>query len=255
MPTVDHSQNIIEVRNVSFSYGREEVLKDITFDIHRGDYLGMVGPNGAGKTTLIKIMLGLLPPSSGSIRLFEQELGNFKEWSKIGYVGQKATNFDDNFPATVFDVVLMGRYAGCGLFNRITKADRQAAKIALEHVDIWSYKNRLIGDLSSGQQQRVFIARALAAEPEVIFLDEPTTGVDSKTEDDFYSLLQKLNRDIGLTLILVSHDIERTCQEAMHIACVNNTLVCHTSPEEFLKESRSMSLFGQNVKIISHHHH
>jgi zinc transport system ATP-binding protein len=255
MPIVDHTQNIIEVRNVSFSYGREEVLKDITFDIHRGDYLGMVGPNGAGKTTLIKIMLGLLPPSTGSVKLFGQELGQFKAWSKIGYVSQKATNFDDNFPATVHDVVIMGRYAGRGLLNRITKADRQATKTALEHIDMWSYKDRLIGDLSGGQQQRVFIARSLAAEPEVIFLDEPTTGVDSKTQDDFYTLLRRLNHEFGLTLILVSHDIERTCQEAMHIACVNNTLVCHTSPEEFLKESRSMNLFGQDVKIISHHHH
>lgn len=255
MQNVDHNINIIEVRNVSFSYGREEVLQDINLDIHRGDYIGMVGPNGAGKTTLIKIMLGLLPPSSGTVKLFGQDIKHFKDWNKIGYVAQKATDFDVNFPATVQEVVLMGRFARRGLLHRVTAEDRKLTQTALEQVDMWPYKDRLIGDLSGGQEQRVFIARALVAQPEVIFLDEPTAGVDSKTQDEFYALLQKLNRKFSLTLVLVSHDIERTCHEAMHIACVDHTLVCHMSPEEFLKESQSMSMFGQNFKIIGHHHH
>ncbi len=120
---------------------------------------------------------------------------------------------------------------------------------------MWENKDRLIGDLSGGQQQRVFIARALVNDPEVIFLDEPTTGVDRHTQDSFYALLKKLNQDLGITLVLVSHDIERLTQEVMHIACVDKTLTCHVSPEEYLAESQSLHVRGEDVKIITHHHH
>ncbi len=255
MHEINEAKNIIEVKDMSFSYGPNEVLKDITFEIHEGDYLGVVGPNGSGKTTLLKIMLGLLPPSSGSVRLFGKELKDFKEWSKIGYVPQKVTSFDVNFPATVHEVVLMGRYARRGLLRGITPKDEQVGKKALKQVGMLEYHDRLIGDLSGGQQQRVFIARALAGEPEVIFLDEPTTGVDEKTQGEFYALLGRLNKELKLTLVLISHDIEMITKEVMHIACIDRTLVCHSTPEEFLKESRSESLFGQNVKVVTHHHH
>ncbi len=174
MRTVNHGENIIEVQNVSFSYNGHEVLKDINLAIHRGDYLGLVGGNGSGKTTLIKIILGLLKPTSGTIKLFGKNITDFKDWSKIGYVPQKATSFDVNFPATVREVVLMGRYGRRGLFHRVAQEDRDRAREALEQVEMWQHRDRLIGDLSGGQQQRVFIARALATEPEVIFLDEPT---------------------------------------------------------------------------------
>jgi len=255
MPKLDESKNIIEVQDVSFSYGGDEVLKDITLDIHQGDYLGVLGPNGSGKTTLLKIILGLLPATSGKVRLFGEDLKDFRDWSKIGYVPQKATNFDVNFPATVHEVVLMGRYGGRGLFNATTADDHKEALRALAQVGMEKFHDRLIGDLSGGQQQRVFIARALAGRPEVIFLDEPTTGVDEPTREEFYALLKKLNEDLGLTLVLVSHDIETITKQAMHIACIDKTLVCHTSPEEYLRESRSESIFGHDVKIITHHHH
>lgn len=253
---VDHTKNIIEVENVSFSYdGKEEILKDITLNIHQGDYIGLVGPNGAGKTTLIKIILGLLTPVSGSIRLFRKAIQEFKDWQKIGYISQKAAKFEANFPATVEEVALMGRYSKRSLFQRITAGDKEATQNALEQVGMREHKDRLIGDLSGGQEQRVFIARAIVNQPEVIFLDEPTTGVDKKTQDGFYALLQKLNKDLGITIIFVSHDIERMTREVMHIACVDHTLTCHMSPEEYLKESQSENIFGQKVKIIAHHHH
>ncbi|OGZ64265.1 MAG: zinc ABC transporter ATP-binding protein [Candidatus Staskawiczbacteria bacterium RIFCSPLOWO2_01_FULL_40_39] len=254
MQAINHTKNIVEVNNVSFHYGSYQVLKDITFNIHKGDYLGIVGPNGAGKTTLIKIILGLLNASKGSVKLFETDSKSFKNRSLIGYVPQKATNFDMNFPATVMEVVLMGTYARRGLFHKIRPEDRQSAEQALKQVRMWQYKDSLIGDLSGGQQQRVFIARALASRPEIIFLDEPTTSIDKKSQDGFYALLKELNQKEHLTLVIVSHDIERITKEAMHIACVDCTLVCHASPEEFLKESKSLNLFGQEVKIISHHH-
>ncbi len=255
MHNVDHSKNIIEVKDVSFTYGREDVLKNITLGIHKGDYVGLVGHNGSGKTTLLKIILGLLTPSTGALKLFGTDIRHFKEWYKIGYVPQKAVNFDNNFPATVEEVVLMGRYSKRGLFHRIKMSDRKAAREALQKVEMLEFKDRLIGDLSGGQQQRVFIARALVTKPEVIFLDEPTTGIDTKARDEFYGLLRTLNREEGLTLVLVSHDLEVVTQEVMHIACIDRTLVYHGSPQEFLKESVSAFMHDGEVKIVSHHHH
>lgn len=236
MQRVDHSKNIIEVQGISFSYdGKVNVLKGITFAIHPGDYVGLIGPNGAGKTTLLKIMLGLLTPTRGEVRLFGQKINEFKDWYKVGYVPQKATHFDAGFPATVEEVVLMGRYAKRGLFSRTTEEDRKLTREALKQVDMWEYRRRLIGDLSGGQQQRVFIARAIVSQPEVIFLDEPTTGIDRQAQDDFYVLLRKLSGELGLTLVLISHDIKRVTDEVMHIAWIDRTLESYSSPEEYLR--------------------
>jgi zinc transport system ATP-binding protein len=255
MPHVSEIKNIVEVRGIGYSYGKEQVLTDITFDIHEGDYLGVVGPNGSGKTTLLKIMLGLVKPSAGQVLLFGQDVTEFRDWTRIGYVPQKVTNFDANFPATVHEVVLMGRYARRGLFKGVTKEDHQNALRALDQVGMREYHSRLIGDLSGGQQQRVFIARALAGKPEIIFLDEPTTGIDERAQAEFYALLKKLNEKLGLTLVLVSHDIAMVTKEVMHIACIDRTLVCHMTPQDFIKESTADSIFGQDVKLITHHRH
>jgi len=254
MPKVDHHHNIIEVKNISFAYGAEEVLANVSFNVHQGDYLAFVGPNGAGKTTLMKIILGLITPKTGSIKIFGDDIKNFKDWKKISYVAQDADNFDNNFPATVLEIVLMGRYGAKGLFKNISARDKKIAEQAIAQAGLSEFKNKLIGDLSGGQKQRVFIARALCLEPEVIFLDEPTAGVDHKSQDDFYALLKKMNAELGITLILITHDIERALQEAMHIACIDHNLVCHSSPEEFLSESNAANIMGEKVKIISHHH-
>lgn len=240
MHTIDHTKDIIEIQDVSFSYGNSEVLKNINLSIHRGDYLGLVGGNGAGKTTLLKIILGLLAPDSGTVKLFGQDISDFKDWPKIGYVPQKATNFDINFPATTEEVVLMGRFGRRGLFRKINDADKNKAHEALNHVDMWEHRHRLVGDLSGGQQQRVFIARALAGDPEIVFLDEPTVGVEKDIKDEFYKLLRKLNEELHLTVVLVTHDIESMAHEAMHIACIDRTLVFHNSVDKFFKESHNV---------------
>lgn len=245
---------IVDIENISFSYGENEVLKHISFSVSRGDYLGVIGPNGAGKTTLLKIILGLLAPSEGIVRLFGQDVMQFKEWPRVGYVPQKTVRFDENFPATVYEVALMGRYGHKKLFRAITPKDREITRVALERVGMWAYRDRLIGDLSGGQQQRVFIARALATEPEIIFLDEPTTGIDPQTRAEFYALLRKMNDELGLTLVLISHDVETVLREAKHIACIDRTLVCHTVPEEFIKDTQASKLLGDSVKIITHGH-
>lgn len=256
MQTVDHTKSIIELDRVSFSYGSHEyAVRDISFNIHRGDYLGIIGPNGGGKTTLLKIMLGLLKPESGTVRLFGTDIKKFRDWSKIGYVPQKATSFDQKFPLTVAEVVLMGTHARRGLFRFSTAGDRSKMHKALAEVDMLAYQGRPIGELSSGQQQRVFIARALAGEPEVVFLDEPTVGVDAKTQEQFYLLLQRLNRKLNLTLVLVSHELEVVVREATEVACINRRLACYATPEDLIKDGRIDSLYGKNMKYIQHQHH
>ena len=233
---VDHTKNIIELGGISFSYGREDVLRDVTLRIHRGDYLGIIGPNGGGKSTLLKIMLGLLKPEKGSVKLFGTDIGQFRGWAKIGYVAQRPS-FEANFPLTVREVVSMGRYPKRGLFRFLTARDREIASTALRQVDMHEYRDRLIGDLSGGQQQRVFIARALAGQPEVIVLDEPTVGVDQKTQEQFYALLQKLNKELDLTLVLVSHDLDTVSREATELAYINRELVYYGPPKKFFEEN------------------
>lgn len=254
MHTLEKSKRVIEVTDVSFSYNNEVVLKDISLAVEKGDYLGVVGPNGAGKTTFLKIVLGLLKPTRGLVKLFGEDVEKFKGWAKIGYVPQRLAKFDDNFPATVHEVVLMGRYGRRGLFHRITDQDRHKARVALAEVNMQSFHNRLIGELSGGEQQRVFIARALASEPEIVFLDEPTIGIDQQARDEFYALLKRLNKERHLTLVLVSHDIDMVVRESGHIACLDRELVCHGLPKDFLADSLSTALFQKRVKIITHTH-
>lgn len=254
MHQVDHTKNIIEVEHVSFAYDRRTVLQDVSFNVHLGDYLGVVGPNGGGKTTLIKIILGLLPNYSGSIKLFGQDIRSFKDHSKIGYVPQKVTNFDVNFPATVEEIVAMGRYGRIGLFHFPSAKDKKIVDAAIDKVGMSNFKHSLIGNLSGGQQQRVFIARALAAEPEVIILDEPTVGVDPETQKTFYALLKELNTQMNLTLILVSHDLDVVASETTEVACINSGLVYHGTSENFVKGEQLAKLYGGDVKFVVHGH-
>lgn len=233
---LDHEHNLVEVRGVSFAYEQGPVLRDVSLDIHAGDYLGLVGPNGAGKTTLLKLILGLLEPTKGAIKIFGEEASRFRERFRLGYVPQRVLNFDTAFPVTVEEVVLMGRYAERGLGRSLTRNDYGVAQAALATVGLAEIGSRLVGTLSGGQTQRVFLARALVNEPEIVFFDEPTTGMDEASEEHFYDLLRKLNQERGLTVVLVSHDLERLKREAMHLACVNQTLVYFGSAQGYLHD-------------------
>src|SRR5690348_17084079 len=161
MQQIDHTQNIIELKNVSFSYGEGMVIHDINLEVHKGDYLGIIGPNGGGKSTLLKLMLGLLTPTQGEILLYNTPIKKFKDWSKIGYVSQQVTHIDPHFPITVEEMVSMGRYPKLGILRRIGKEDKDIVKEAMIQVEMLPFKDKLVGDLSGGQQQRAFIARAL----------------------------------------------------------------------------------------------
>lgn len=235
MQQIDHTKNIIKVTAVSFAYNGEEILKEVNLQIHKGDYLGIIGPNGAGKTTLLKCILGILKPQIGTIELFNQNLSIFKNWARIGYVPQKI-NFDQNFPSTVKEIVAMGIYGKKGLFSQLNQEDWQDVDKALEQVSMQKFSNRRIGDLSGGQQQRVFIARALVSKPEVLFLDEPTVGVDIETRNQFFSLLDKLNKKLKLTLVLITHDMDAILHHgASEVAFINQKLLFYGTPHDLLK--------------------
>jgi zinc transport system ATP-binding protein len=246
---------VIEVRDVSFGYGKDLVLDRVSLTVGRGEYLGLIGPNGSGKTTLLRLILGLLPLTQGEIRLFGTPVQQFRERWRVGYVAQKAASFNSAFPATVEEVVSTGLTARRGLFRRFTASDRLAVRQALDRVGLLPYKDRLVGRLSGGQQQRVFIARALVSRPELLILDEPTVGVDASAEGQFYRLIRRLREEMGLTVILVSHDIGAITHEVSALACLNRRLFYHGSPADFGTEEQLCELYGHDVLRIHHHHH
>lgn len=246
------SAPVIEIENLSFSYGVEPVLEDVSLTVNRGDVLGLIGPNGSGKTTLLKLILGLLTPQQGAIRLFGQELHRFHERARVSYVRQRSWDFERNFPAAVEELVRMGRVPRLrwGLWGR---ADTEAVDRAMRAVHIEGLRARPISALSGGQQQRVFLARALAQEPDLLLLDEPTAAVDPKVEAEFYELLAHLNREQGLTIVLVSHDIEAIVKQVTKIACLNKKLLFCGTPQECLASDLLERVYAGR-KLVQHQH-
>ena len=198
-------QEILNIENLDFEYPDTSVLRDVSFTLHKGDFLGIIGANGAGKSTLIKIILKLLPYSKGKITLFGEDLSRFKDNHKIGYVSQKANSFNSDFPATVKEVVMANLYSKKGLFSRYNKTDIEKLHSVLDKVGMAGYENKLIGKLSGGQQQRIFIARALISDPELLLMDEPTVGVDAKSVKQIMDIISDLNKQ-GMTIIMTNHD-------------------------------------------------
>lgn len=245
---------VVEVRGVCFGYGGERVLDDITLVINAGDFLGIIGPNGSGKTTLVKILVGLLRAACGEVRLFGSDLTRFGEWSRIGYVPQRAAAFESRFPATVEEVVTSGRASRAGLLRGFAPEDRRAVDWALETVGLSQLRRRTIGRLSSGEQQRAFIARALASQPELLVLDEPLVGVDAQAQERFYDLLRHLHRDLNVTLVMVSHDVGVIASEVTTLACLNRTLVYHGEPNAFLESDALRAVYHTGVRVVSHVH-
>jgi len=222
--TTGKLETVLELRGITFAYDRLPALEDVSFTLHRGELLGLVGPNGSGKSTLVRIALGLLRPDVGSVLWFGMPLEKFRAWSRVGYVSQKAASFNLGFPASVAEVVTMGLTGKLGLFRFPGRLEREKVQEALETVGMSAFADRPIGRLSGGQQQRVFIARALVSDPEVLILDEPTVGVDARSEAEFYALLEKLNRERELSILLVSHDLGAV-SERMHTVVVLNRRV------------------------------
>lgn len=244
--------NAVELNDVSYSYGKVPAVEDVSLTIEEGDYLGLVGPNGSGKSTLLEVMLGIIEPDEGRADLFGEEADEFDDGERIGYVSQDATKVENRMPITVREVVRMGRYPRVGR-SRFTEEDRRAVGAAMEKTGIEDLAPRRVTQLSGGQRQRVFIARALAAEADILALDEPTVGVDAESREEFYDLLRGLNDD-GMTVILIEHDIGVVTEYADEIACINRRLYFHGDPTEFEESDALTEAYGANQRVLEHDH-
>jgi zinc transport system ATP-binding protein len=244
----------ITARGVTFKYDATPVLLNVDLTISEGDFLAIIGPNGSGKTTLIKVLLGLLPPSSGRVEIMGRPVQEFRDWQMIGYVPQKVTHIDPFFPASVEEVVGMALLSNREIFRTARSRASEAVQRALRLVGMEPYKSWQIGKLSGGQQQRVFIARALVTEPRVLILDEPTTGVDADTQGRFYDMLDRLNTVEGITIVLITHDIGIVNRHVNQVACLNQRMVYHGSHAEFCRSEVFREMVTRGDHLIAHEH-
>lgn len=229
-------QDVVCVNDVSFAYDRRAVLRNIKLHVKEGSILGIIGPNGGGKSTLMKLMLGLLKPTEGTIEIMGQAPQKAcADGSLVGYVPQKHV-IDWNFPISVRQVVQLGLIGRKRLFLPFTKADRVATDDALAAVDMGDFGNSPIGALSGGQQQRVFIARALINKPKILFLDEPTTGIDHAGQEKFVRLIDTIKRQFGLTIVMVSHDLRSVVASCDRVACLSQSLHYHDHPRSLSRD-------------------
>ncbi|WP_054695476.1 metal ABC transporter ATP-binding protein [Syntrophomonas palmitatica] len=238
--------NAVCLQDVNAGYGNISALENINLNIAAGSFTGIIGPNGGGKTTLLKIMLGLIEPWSGKVEVLGLNPRDSRRM--IGYVPQ-AASINRQFPISVRQVVSLGRLDGKRpAFHRFNNMDREAIDICLQRLDLQDLSERQIGQLSSGQFQRVLIARALAVEPVLLLLDEPTSGLDAKSSSQVYDLLQEFNRE--MTIIMVTHDTLAISSCVDTIACINHQLHYHGEPD--LTPDIVMKLYGCPVDLIAH---
>jgi zinc transport system ATP-binding protein len=239
------AEPIIEMRDVWFSFNGQPVLQAVNLTVNRGDYLVIFGPNGGGKTILLKLMLGLLHPTRGMVRVFGRLPA--KEAHRIGYVPQNV-HINKTFPVSVLDVVLMGCLRQGKGGPRHNRQDRLAAQKALEQMGVWGVRDRRIGELSGGQLQRIFIARALVSNPEALFLDEALASIDTYGRGELYDLLKELNQTV--TIVSVSHDLMILSSHVKSVACVNRELYYHDSGE--ITQEMLDQVYHCPVELVAH---
>jgi len=238
--------NVIEVRNLYFSYHDRVILEDINLAVEKGEYLALIGPNGSGKTTLVKLILGLMPPVCGEVLVFGTPLQKFKDWYRLGYVPQRAV-LNNGFPVTVREAAAAGRFSRVGLCRNLKREDWEAVEEALDMVGLLSLQHKPLLELSGGQQQRVFIARALAGQPDILILDEPQVGLDDRYLHDFYCLLKQLKEERGITIFMVSHDVVEIGSQADRIICLNKKVLYQGTPQEVLTPSKLDDVYGMKL--------
>lgn len=236
----------LAVQNLWAGYDGKPVLEAVNFEVDRGDMVGIIGPNGSGKSTLIKTVLGLVKPLRGEVSILGRE--GSSERHLLGYIPQSEL-VDWDFPVTVADVALMGRYSRRGLFRRTTKEDRDSADASLELVKMFDLRDRLIGELSGGQRRRVLLARAMAHNPEILLLDEPMAGLDATTQHQLLDLLDEL-RGKGATVVLSTHDLSCVSSRCDKAACLNRRLIAFGKPSEVLNEQVLGDTFGTHLLMV-----
>jgi len=247
--------SVVEMKGVNVSYGPLSVLESVDLEVDEGDVLGVVGPNGGGKTTLLNALLGNVPLSSGTIKLFGTPLASFKDFQKIGYVSQTAIQFDQIFPATVKEIVSLGCVRRSNLGRFLKDSDWDDVDDAIKVVGLSKLADRKISELSGGQKQRIFIARALVRKPKLLILDEAAAGLDVCIQDQFVRILRNLRRDQDITIITVSHDLSGVMCQANKLAVVNRKVYTteitpSIDPTPILREA-----YGHHFTFIFHHDH
>ncbi len=239
---------IIHFDKATIAYGRAVALEDVTLEVAPGEFLGVIGPNGSGKTTMFRAILGLLPAVRGSVRVFDCscEALRCSHRARIGYVPQMSAG-NPHFPITVYEAVLMGRYSAIGLFRRPGSRDREMAHEALRDVGMERHASTPLAHLSGGQHQRVMIARALAQQPEILLLDEPTTGVDLPSQHDLMEIINRLHRARRLTVLLVTHDVNLIRSAVHRLALLNRRLHAVGPPEVILTKEVLSAVYGREI--------
>jgi zinc transport system ATP-binding protein len=239
---------VIEIRNLGFRFDNgPPVLEDVNLEVAKGDFASVIGPNGGGKTTLVKLIVGLLTPTTGDLRVFGQTPA--KARPRIGYMPQHAM-MDPRFPVRALDVVMMGRLKPRPSLGGYSQSDRTAALASLATVGLEDHGARPFSNLSGGQRQRVLLARALVTEPDLLLLDEPAANLDQKVEQDFFDLLEELNRH--LTIVLVSHDLGFVAGFVRTVICVHRRVDVHPTSE---LDGRLVSeIYGGDVRMVLHDH-
>jgi manganese/zinc/iron transport system ATP- binding protein len=237
----------LEIHDLTVAFDRKPVLWNIDLKLPEGKLVGIIGPNGAGKSTLIKAVMGLLPLSSGYVKLFDQSIDQVRK--RISYVPQRES-VDWDFPASVLDIVLMGRYGKLGLFKRPRQADRDVAMDCLRKVGMESFVNRQISQLSGGQQQRTFLARALAQQADLYFMDEPFAGVDAATEKAIISLLRTMTES-KKTVIVVHHDLQSVPQYFDYVILINTRLVACGPTETTFNQANLQETYGGKLTLMA----
>ncbi len=252
---MEQAKPVVEIRDLSVKYPNGVMaLEGINVDVNERDLIALIGPNGAGKSTLLKVILGLTKPTSGSVKLFGcPDLS--KNLKYVGYVPQSAQARDPNLPFSVYETVMIGRTPHAGLFHGMGAEDRQKVEETLKLFGIYELKDRKIGQLSGGQSQRVFLAKAMVAEPKLLLLDEPTSGVDTTSKKEFYNILERLNKERGIAVILSSHDIGVITKIANRVLCINRSQFFCGENEDFAADIEIHKMYDHPVEIMEHHDH
>ncbi|MGM0419794.1 MAG: metal ABC transporter ATP-binding protein [Bacillota bacterium] len=246
---------MLEINNVSFSYDDDVVVDDVSLSFKDGDFAAFIGPNGSGKSTLIKLITGYLKPDTGEIKISGKPVSKIKDWTGVGYISQQVKDFNRSFPATVREIVASNLYNKMGFIKMMDNKLEEQIIYALELVEMEAFIDRKIGNLSGGQMQRVFIARMMVNNPDLILLDEPLVGVDIRAQDDFYQIIGDINHNLGKTVIMVSHDINVISDRANHIICFEKGKAYFHDADDFSYDHYLEGLRETSIRIIPEHGH